>query len=290
MFDQVVFAGGGGRCTWQAGFWKAVSAEMELQPRVVSAVSAGALMSCLIHTQDSEQAMARFCEAFAQNGKNFNLGNLVRRKRVFPHYELYESTMRSLFKDAFRHLRDAPEIRIGVSHPPSWLPPYAALAVGIAAYNVDKHVRKALHPAIARRIGFQASFFRAQDCSSADELVSLILKSSCTPPFTPLLSTAGGRPILDGGIVDNVPVDGIDNRAGSVLVLLTRPYKHLPQIFTRARNAQQLLYIQPSQPVPVRSWDYTRPDLVEKTFALGKADGMHFLKQFDRRPCQGIAA
>ena len=283
MFDQVVFAGGGGRCAWQAGFWKVVSMEIELQPRVVSAVSAGALMSCLVYTQDPEEAMAQFCDVFARNGKNVNLGNLFGRKRVFPHYDLYASTMRSLFGNTFRQLRDAPEIRIGVTHPPPWLPSYVAMAVGIAAYNVDKHIRKALHPVIARRMGFQASFFRAQDCSGADELVSLILKSSCTPPFTPLLRTADGAPVLDGGIVDNVPIGGVDDCAGSVLVLLTRPYKRRPRIFTRTRNAQQFLYVQPSMPVPVRSWDYTRPDLVEQTFALGETDGMHFLKQFDRR-------
>ena len=28
MFDQVVFAGGGNRCWWQAGFWDVVQPEL----------------------------------------------------------------------------------------------------------------------------------------------------------------------------------------------------------------------------------------------------------------------
>ncbi len=35
MFDKVVFAGGGHRCWWQAGFWEVLRAEIELRPRVI---------------------------------------------------------------------------------------------------------------------------------------------------------------------------------------------------------------------------------------------------------------
>ena len=37
MFDKVVFAGGGHRCWWQAGFWEVLRAEIELRPRVIGA-------------------------------------------------------------------------------------------------------------------------------------------------------------------------------------------------------------------------------------------------------------
>lgn len=41
-FDAVVFAGGGTRCTWPMGFWSAAAPALELSPRQVAAVSAGA--------------------------------------------------------------------------------------------------------------------------------------------------------------------------------------------------------------------------------------------------------
>ena len=44
-FDSVVFAGGGNRCAWQAGWWERVAPEIGLQPRVVAGVSAGAAMA-----------------------------------------------------------------------------------------------------------------------------------------------------------------------------------------------------------------------------------------------------
>ena len=40
MFQQVVFAGGGHRCWWQAGFWDVVAPRIALRPRVVAGVSA----------------------------------------------------------------------------------------------------------------------------------------------------------------------------------------------------------------------------------------------------------
>ena len=43
-----------------------------------------------------------------------------------------------------------------------------------------------------------------RECASAESLADLILASSCTPPFTPVLSWKG-RAVLDGGLIDNVP-------------------------------------------------------------------------------------
>ena len=41
-FEAVVFAGGGCRCFWQAGFWEVAAPALGWQPRVAGAVSAGA--------------------------------------------------------------------------------------------------------------------------------------------------------------------------------------------------------------------------------------------------------
>jgi predicted acylesterase/phospholipase RssA len=68
----------------------------------------------------------------------------------------------------------------------------------------------------------------------ADALADLVLASSCTPPFTPLLHHAG-RPVLDGSIADNVPVDAAGD--GPVLVLLTRPFRRLTTRWRWSRPA-----------------------------------------------------
>lgn len=162
-----------------------------------------------------------------------------------------------------------------MSHVPRWLGARSAVAAGLVAYNIEKYVRKTLHPTLGRTLGFRPEFVRAQACTDVDELADLILQSSCTPPFTPVLRR-GGRPVLDGGMVDNVPVDALDPLPGDVLVLVTRLYPR-PQMFTVAHGDQRRLYVQPSSKVPISSWDYTSPSQMRHAYDLGRRDGEHFL-------------
>jgi predicted acylesterase/phospholipase RssA len=146
------------------------------------------------------------------------------------------------------------------------------VAVGLVAYQLEKYAKRSLHPSVGRRLGFTAEWRRVQDCLDEDELVSLIIASSCTPPFTPI-QYREGRPTLDGGLVDNVPVDATDPQGGRTLVLTTRRYRRFPQVFVR----QSRTYVQPSMPVPVSSWDYTSPHRYEQAYELGRRDGAAFL-------------
>ena len=118
----------------------------------------------------------------------------------------------------------------------------------------------------------------AQDCDSPEQLADLLLQSASTPPFTPVLRR-GGRPVLDGGLVDNVPVDALDATPGNVLVLVTRLYPR-PRRFVREQGGQRRLYLQPSQRVPISSWDYTRPDAMTHAYELGRRDGETFLREW----------
>jgi len=75
--------------------------------------------------------------------------------------------------------------------------------------------------------------------------------------------------LFDGGLVSNVPVDGIAQDSGQTLVLLTRQYSRLPSVAGRT-------YVQPSQMVPVAAWDYTNAAAVQCAFDLGRRDGERF--------------
>ena len=278
MFDQVVFAGGGNRCWWQAGFWNVVQPEIGLAPRVIAGISAGAATACMLYTRDAEWVMRYYATALKHNTKNAYWGNLWRRgATVFPHYKIYRQALLDIYGDRFDALKQAPEIRVGVSHVPRWLGARTSVAAGLIAYNIEKHVRKTLHPTLGQAIGFRPEFVRVQDCDTVEALADLILQSSCTPPFTPVLRR-GGRPVLDGGMVDNVPVGALDASPGRVLVMVTRRYPR-PQMFALANGNQQRLYVQPSSKVPISSWDYTQPALMRPAYDLGRADGEAFLRK-----------
>ena len=282
MFEQVVFAGGGNRCWWQAGWWDVVAPEIALAPRLIVGVSAGAATACMLYANDAKWTMEYYREALRDNRRNAYWGNLFRRasdpsrphdRRVFPHAAIYRRALHDILGGArFDKLKaEAPEIRITYSRLPRGLGPRAALAVGMVAYNIDKHWNQSLHPTIGRRIGFKTEVGLMHDCGSIDDLVSLITASSCTPPFTPI-EFRGGRPTLDGGMVDNVPVEAAEPGL-STLVLLTRRYAARPDTFEH----QGRRYVQPSRKVPVSAWDYTSPPAMQATYDQGRADGERFL-------------
>jgi predicted acylesterase/phospholipase RssA len=276
MFEQVVFAGGGNRCWWQAGFWDVVAPAMELRPRVIVGVSAGSATACLLC------ALSYYREALALVVKNVHWENtFAKDKKVFPHAQIYRTALSALLGgDAFKQLLwTAPEIRIVYSRVPTWLGARSGTLVGMSAYNLEKKLFGPLHPTWGKRLGFRSEIGRVQDCKSEDELISLIISSSCTPPFTPI-EYRDGEATLDGGLVDNIPVDCADLNGGPVLVLATRRYPQHAPVFMRDGRT----YAQPSQPVMASSWDYTSVDKMEQTYELGKSDGLAFLSNFGKLP------
>jgi predicted acylesterase/phospholipase RssA len=278
MFEQVVFAGGGHRCWWQAGFWDVVAPALALKPRLIAGVSAGAATACLLYANDSRTALGYYRSRLAGRPRNLYPANLWRRgQRLFPHEAIYREALAYLLGGPhFDQLRaTAPEIRVQFARIPRWLGPRSAVAVGLLAYNLEKYALRSLHPSFGRRLGFSPEVVRVQDCVSDADLVSLLIASSCTPPFTGI-EYRNGRPTIDGGMVDNVPVDALDDPRAPTLVLTTRRYpRHAPVFMLGAR-----VYVQPSVKLPVSSWDYTAPHLYEATWLQGVHDGQAFLKGF----------
>ena len=99
MFDKVVFAGGGHRCWWQAGFWEVLRAEIELRPRVIGATSMGAFMACLVHANDSRRALAWYERELAGVRTNMAWLNLFRKDApLFRQGGIYRKSMRAVLK------------------------------------------------------------------------------------------------------------------------------------------------------------------------------------------------
>ena len=283
-FDQIVLAGGGNRCWWQAGFWHRLNETVPQAPQRITSISAGAATACLLYARPgrvgAEWGLSYYAKTLADVKKNVCWENIFSKKPVFPHHELYKDALTHILGDGFAALQEAPEIQIGLAQIPSWMEPRSAVALGLLAYNVEKHLRKSLHPTFGRSLGFKRVFVAAQACPNLASLVELILQSSCTPPFTPVMYR-NGTTVLDGGLVDNVPVDGlVPAEAGEppkeVLVLLTRRYQQ-PNHFMRDLPGLRLHYVQPSFPVPISSWDYTHHELMPITYQQGWDDAEKYL-------------
>ncbi len=275
---NVVFAGGGNRCLWQAGFWTEAAPRLGLVPRRIAATSAGAAIASVVFAGRIREGLAHFRAATAANRGNFYPANLLRGRPVFPHAAMYRQALLAIIDSpALARLHAGPEIIVPVTRAPRWLGPRSAFAVAGIVDSIERAVAPSPHPRFAGRIGFRAEYASVSDCATPEALADLVLASSCTPPFTPLLLHAGS-PALDGGIADNVPVDAAGD--GPTLVLLTRPFKRVPAHPLRT-------YVQPSQPVPVSAWDYTDPDGLVAAFELGQRDAVRWCTEVLSRTAAG---
>ncbi|MCB2187369.1 MAG: patatin-like phospholipase family protein [Deltaproteobacteria bacterium] len=273
-YESVVWAGGGNRCLWQVGFWEVVGPHLPRPPRVVAGVSAGATMACLMYGEVEDRARAEFSRATAQVKRNFDPSQLLRGERPFPHLRVYSGILRAaLDQAALERLRQGPEIRVLVAVPPSWCGPVTGAVLGILLYSLEKALLSPLHPRWPALFGFVPRVARVADCSTAEDLVQLLLATSCTPPFLPPMYQ-NGRPVLDGGLIDNVPVAALRPADTPSLVLLTRRYR--PELLTGHSGRT---YLMPSSPIGIQKWDYTNPSGAEDARRLGREDGLRFLER-----------
>ncbi|MFA0812762.1 patatin-like phospholipase family protein [Microbulbifer epialgicus] len=278
MFEQMVFGGGGGRCIWQLGFILAVRQEIRLTPSVVCAASAGAMVAGVMLMERCEEAVDYFHRACLENPGNIIWKNLIRQEPVFPHFAIYKKGVHDLFCRGFDRLRASADLRVGVIHPPTWLPPSLALATGVATYHIDKRLISSLHPTFAFRLGFRQVFYRARDCKNISELEHLFLSSCCNPPFSPRLYL-NGKDVLDGGAVGRAPVAGLDSSNGRVLVLDTGCFPGYPRCFSLRKGDQLRTYVQPSRRLPIGVWNFSDPQILLSTLEIGLADGRAFLEE-----------
>ena len=283
MFDKVVFAGGGSRCWWQAGFWDAVHARIELRPRLVAGVGAGAAMACLLHATATGRALAWYERALAGADGQWRWGNLLHPGRhVMPYEALHRKALRALFGgDRFRDLMwTAPEIRVQFARLPAGGHPAWLTARGLANLAFDRVADPRVPTPGARRHGLRPEQRRIQDCQSRRELVDLLMAAASLPPLTSL-GRIGNTPVLDGGLL-GVPVDAVADVPGSTLVLLTRHHRNLAPVFARDGR----VYVQPSRPIGIAAWDQRSARRFRIAYDLGVADADAFLRvfAFDRAP------
>lgn len=271
IYRSVVMAGGGSRTFWHAGFWREAAEPLGLRPVQIATVSAGAAMACAILCDRAERVLRLFQAATRKNAKNAYWENLVSTDPVFPHERMYRRALLDfLDAAALRQIHAGPDVRVLLTHAPRWLGPVAGAALGAAAYNLDKRLWKNVHPRLPRKLGFRAEVVSMSDCPTPELLADLIIASSCTPPMTPL-QRWNGRHVLDGGVIDNVPVCALSQAPGQVLVMLSRRYERVPVVPGRT-------YVQPSAPMPINAWDYTSPDGLQQAYDLGRRDGEAFAK------------
>ena len=268
MALSIVIAGGGCRAFWCLGAYDAL-ADVIGEPLEFAGVSAGAAMATMVAAGRAAETFVHFREAVSRNGRNFHPKRWLSRKTAFPHEAMYRDTLEFTLADGgYERLMAGPSVRIlqASVQPGEAMVPTVLRAM--QAYSKRKAEGRLHAPDGAPR-GMSWRVAVAQEAATPAQLIDEVITSSATWPVTNL-PRHGGRTWVDGGLVDNVPVRALSARArsGAVLVFLTRPYD------TKLLSSDQgRLYLAPSEPVPVKKWDYTRADLLLATFDRGRRDG-----------------
>jgi predicted acylesterase/phospholipase RssA len=145
------------------------------------------------------------------------------------------------------------------------------VAAGTLAYLVDKYLWNSIHPRLPRLLGLRQEFITLNDCADLQTAQTLLVAAAAAPPFMSARQV-GGRHAIDGGYTDNAPIPPQSNQAPTnTLVMLTRHYPKLPQLFSWLGRT----YWQPSQRIPVSTWDCTPKTTVREAYALGLHDCVH---------------
>jgi predicted acylesterase/phospholipase RssA len=267
----ITFAGGGNKSFYQFGLMSRWREHLLPRVRVMTACSAGACVAGLLLSGREREVEEFWKSRCADVKRNFEWRRLLRGSRPTPHGGLYRELLLHAFADGgLERIRSQPfPLLVLASAFPRPLPALAAALLGLCAYSLDQRSKTRGRSPVARRVGFRPLVFDARQCSTPEELADLIIATSATPPFTPTGRFRGHR-LLDGGIIDPAPAFLADDIEGvkHSLVLLTAP--RLAQ--DQAQPRDHRLYIAPMSALPVRTWDFTRPDLLEATIELGRRD------------------
>ncbi|HEY8379463.1 MAG TPA: patatin-like phospholipase family protein [Nannocystis sp.] len=262
---SIVFAGGGCRTFWALGAYTALA---DLAPIVEFAgVSAGAAMALTAATGQCEALVEVFSARTAANRRNVYPEHLVLGRPVFPQEAMYRATIFELLGPAeLERLARAPRVRILQAYVEPGRPVIPTVARAWWAYAARRR-RGLLHGPDVPHPGIAAEIDTAQDAAGVADLADRVLRSSASPPITPIQRIAG-RTYFDGSLVDPVPVRALSPaaRTGPVLVLLNRPT-------TQPTLVGNVRYFAPAAPVPIHKWDYASPHRVRQAFDMGRRDG-----------------
>jgi hypothetical protein len=213
-----------------------------------------------------------FKDFTAQNPRNIHWRNLSPFKQgtLLPHARMYREALKELIGPDDLEILKNTSVHFLMSGYPKWLGGTIGATAALCIYGLENTLRKdPIHPKWPAKAGFKPLIGRVTDCHTLQDYISMILAASCIPPILPE-GCFGGRKVLDGGLIENIPVRLAADQPGETLVLLSRKYERkLPE-------ADRVTWVQPSKPITIDKFDYANPDGLQETFELGLEDGRAF--------------
>jgi predicted acylesterase/phospholipase RssA len=268
----LVLAGGGNRCWWQSGALRHLMERGMRLPAQLVGTSAGAAVAASFLTERADTALHTCLTLYASNPRIFDWSALPRLKFKFAHQHVYPAWVDAFLNErTFDTLRDSSSrLVVALTRPARFLGTRGSVAAGTLAYLVDKYLWNSIHPRLPKVLGLRQDFMVLNDCSDIDMAQALLIAAASAPPIMSA-RPVGGAMAIDGGYTDNAPIPRqTDAERSATLVMLTRHYPSLPAMF----RWQGRSYWQPSERIPVSTWDCTPKTTVRAAYELGLRDSM----------------
>ena len=146
-YENIVFAGGGNRCWWQAGMIETLSKHLAITPKSLTGTSAGGAVAVAFATQRIQFALDDCIRLYSANSSNFIWKNIISGKRPFPQSYLYRVWTEKFFdQQAFSYLKSQQlSIKISLTRPTQYLPLSLSVCLGLILYSSKKFLFKNLH-------------------------------------------------------------------------------------------------------------------------------------------------
>ncbi|MEQ1658302.1 MAG: patatin-like phospholipase family protein [Hylemonella sp.] len=273
-YHHIVFAGGGNRCWWQAGLIELLSQHRCWQARNLIGASAGAGIATAFATGRLHDALHSAMERFAATPRNIEWRELLRGKRPFMLPRIYPDWVASFLDatDLQKLKAGALRLEVVITRPIRFLPLTLSTAMALALYASEKFWLKNFHARLPHHLGLRAEYLNLAGSTSLEQAHTLLLASGAAVPITPT-HRVHGRPALDGGFYDSVPLPQDRADDPHTLVLLTRHRPDLPQIF----ELQHRVYLQPMRAVAAINMDCTSATNVQLTYEQGRQEAIALL-------------
>lgn len=256
---------------WQGGFMEVLRNEIPINPARITGVSGGACSACGFVTHRGTAVRDTFIEKFKKHDRNIPLHEpFDGRAGYSPHQRIYREVIEAAFGDAVaaRELAEGPQLEILIARPPNLAWAKLTGAAMTLLYEADSALRSNPHLAWPQAAGLEGELVDARAAARDGRILDLICAAATIPPvFEPPLWD--GKPAIDAGMVDQAPLP--TGNSGRTLVLLTKTFNHV-------RKADGWIYVAPSEEVPADKIDFTDPQKLRDTWALGEEDARSFLR------------
>lgn len=270
-FENIVFAGGGNRCWWQAGLVEVLSQLPCWRARQFLGASAGAGVATAFATGRIQESLQAAITRFDATPRNVEWRDLLKGQRPFMMPRIYPEWITSFLDapDLARLRTHDLRVTVAITRPIRFLPLSLSTLIALTLYSTEKYWLKTYHSRLPHKFGFRAEYHDLGESADIADARALLMASAAAVPMT-AVHRVQGRPALDGGFYDNLPLpqDGTDDER--TLVMLTRHRAELPQMFRFDRR----IYIQPTAPVAAINIDCTSGENVRKTYEQGRCEAL----------------